>query len=1158
MVLTPQFLGPDGVLREKYIFSTDLSSRFFTGTMDSDTVDMQVSIRGAAFSSSPNLILFEGSSFTIPNPSAFPDGLQLLAGDNAIEVRSILSNGTTTAPGSILARLSLDRDVKAGVLPPSAISVERQDLTVQVSVDGLDDTNVVGYNFYASVYPGGGVSGYSLLNTAMVITGSSVERENASLGELTVDAEVAVDQDGSHAADPMYLRVIGTQEDRDGNVIQTDFNQRLVIPETTSKMKTSFDVEDLETVDRYSFVHDRRSNQTSSTNPAIPNSAFNAIPSTDPLYYVVTAVYLIDNVEYESVYSPEVTASPVIVSTSINQLPSVSRQQIVRDTTLSIFRSHPDLKVESGAVLRDTFINPFSTEAERMRFIIGYIQAAQAFSTLLEIDDPTSSGVSISVAQSAYKQALKQAFYLRADLDVQNLINNAFDHLASKYNTIRRSGQRSRGEVSFYTTTRPQTTKTMSLGSPVLAGGIRYRTTSAAEITATGVGSTYNPTTGRYVARAFVQAEDPGSAGDVARGQINVLENPPSGVSVTNESDTFGGKDAESNLELAVRASNAISSVDSGTAQGYVQTVQNTSGVLETQIVEAGDDLMQRDWNTILQAHLGGKVDIWVRGESPATLTDSFAFSFELVKNGQFEPVGQLANLKFRAVNAAISDSNPLIEMLDNEAWGFQFEDATTGHVFDLTDVTLIPPDGIQLSTAHNAPLNISITDAFRGSYRYRTSDKQILSRQPANAILSVQGDSDRSGTLASSLYKLFAGSPPLILGRSSEAGNYLQIIQSANGTDTIPSGNPITVTGENHVLTSDIEYLLNLGINPITVRIYSVDRSVEYYGPYAPNVTADFTLIDESGETPLGFQLTAASRMSEGETVIVDYSHDENFVVEYTANALVTAAQNQVESMRHVTADVLVKEAVEVGVDIFSTIVLEKGKNIQTVDGSIRTALSRFFGAMKMGIPVRESDIIHELDAVDGVSYVVVPLAHLAKADGSQVVREEVATDLSADFTKITAWSTNTVDMYLVEDPLTSGTIDGGGESNDSRGVFLDELQFSIYDEAPNSNGVPLKNGSYRAFIIGNGGLNIPGYSDDATLAVAYPFATAAEIEDKREELTRRRVIMALPTGVLPSSGAVTVTYVVYGDDGVQAVDPGPVGYLVLGDLEFTYDEEV
>jgi hypothetical protein len=49
----------------------------------------------------------------------------------------------------------------------------------------------------------------------------------------------------------------------------------------------------------------------------------------------------------------------------------------------------------------------------------------------------------------------------------------------------------------------------------------------------------------------------------------------------------------------------------------------------------------------------------------------------------------------------------------------------------------------------------------------------------------------------------------------------------------------------------------------------------------------------------------------------------------------------------------------------------------------------------------------------------------------------------------------------------------------------------------------------------------------------------------------------VSLPTGTKPSGGSYQVTYVVYGDDGVKDIETGPTEYLVMGELEFTYDED-
>ena len=1154
---TPKFYGPDGVLRSNYIFTTDLSFRSFSGTVDADTVDVQVSLRGGAFSSNPDLVSFEGTSFTVPNPAAYPDGLQLLSGRNEILVRAVMSNGDTSAIGSIQANLSLERDVKAGVIAPSGIYVERLDRKVQIYVDGIVDDNVTGYQFYASTEPGGGATGYKRISISPVISGDTYEK-TTSLGNLSMDALVVRDEDGNLAAEPQYIHMTSTQEDRTGDILQTDLNQRISISDTIDQIRTSISFESVQELERFSFIHNRKATASiTETNPAVPHSDFSILLDTDPLYYVVTALYLIEGKEYESSYSPEIAASPIIVSPLVSSLPSVSRQQIVRDVSLSIYRSHPELDIKPGAVLRDTFVDPFSSEAERIRFILGFIQACQAFSTLLSIDDPNNNGTSISVNNSPYKLALKQAFYLQTNTDVQNMIDNAFDRLASQRGISRLIGRRSRSEIIAYVTTKPASSIFMPLGTIAVAGSQTFRTTSTGYITPTGIGSSYNPVTGRYFTRLFVEAVNPGSAGNVTSGQIRSFQSGPSGVLCYNDVPAYGGRDVETNHQLATRADGALSGVDTSTYRGYVQTTNNISGVLESIVIDAGNSLMLRDINPATGNHTGGKVDVWTRGENLATIQDSFAFSFEIVNRGQFEPVGSISDMKFRAVNSSLSKDNPIMEMLDNEDWGFMFTDDTTGKIFDLTDVEITSYNTIQLSSDHNDPANIALTDIFRGSYRYRTSNKVVLQRQPVREITGLVGDPTRSGTIDPDLYKLFAGSQPLELGRSTESGDYMQIVQPVNDFTQIPSGDPITVSGEQHVILDTTEYLDNLGINPITVRVYNADRSIEYYGPYHPGVEPDFSFVDEAGDYPLGIVPTTLSRITEGETVSVDYDHDENFVVTYEVNSLVGTAQQDLEGTRSIMADVLAKDSFAIGVDITATIVTEKNNTLYVVNSDVRTALARLFGTFKDGTPVRQSDIIGAIEEVDGVSYVVVPLTKMTRTDGSQALMERVLTDTSIDYTEITDWATDLVKVYILENQLESGTANSGGAFNETKGVYLNSTLMTTYNTTPDSHGVPLNRTSYGAYIIGNSGMNIPGYSDNATLKAAYPFATDAEILEHRVEITANRVLVALPTAETPLDNVYQVTYVVSGDTGVKNIRVLPIQYLELGNLEFTYDED-
>jgi len=1160
----PEFRGPDGVLRQNFKLSTTIPIRFFDGEMPADTVDMQVSVRGAPFTSDPDYITFEGTSFTVPNPSAFPEGLQLLPGSNDIKVKAILSTGSSTELAGVSASLSLEANVGGLLHAPTGIFLERQDGDVVITVEGLEDTNdeVVGYHFYASPQQGGGDVGYFRINPSLVITGETVEAEE-DLAALSVDASVALNDEGGHAADPLYFRLQGGQEDRIETSLVTNFNEVLEVPETTDHLRIETTIKTVRRTQQFSFTHDRQATLSSTLNPALPHSALAVVPDTAPLYYVVSAVYLLeDGVETESFFSPEVLGAPLRITPNVGAFPQVGRQQIVRGAVLSIYRSNPQVRVDPGSALRDTFLDPFSTEADRIRFIIDFLHNAQSFATLLIIDDPALTGESVAVSRSSYKTALKEAFHLASDQEVQTIIDNAFDKLASNNGVVRDGGKRARGEVTFYVTDKPSTAISKAIGTLMQGGGVNFRTTSSASISTLGGGKGYNPQTGRYFARAFIQADVSGADGNLAVGQITTILNNTLNVRVVNEGPTFGGTNRESNRNLALRAIRVVSSVDSGTLQGYVDNATNVPGVREVSIIASGDPLMMRDRNDDGR-HVGGKVDMYLRGESEASVTDSFAFKFENRRYQQFESVGDISNLRFRAVDPALSEEHPIIEMIDLPDHDLVFENASKGTVFDLTDVTIVAYNQIELSSEHNDPTNHDLDDEIRGSYRYRTSDRFVLTRQPVIEIDSFIGT--RTGEVTEGVYELYRASDPLELGRSSEAGDYLQVVEPLDdeGT-TIPSGDPVVVTDEEHTMLEGPEYLHNLGAVQLTVRVWNDERTIEYNGPLS-NEARDFTFIEGDETTPLGIQLTDSSRITEGQTVLVDYSHDENFTVSYTSNAVVSVVQNQIDGDSHITADAIAKWAVDLPVDLTATIVMQPNTAEGVVDSRVRTELARLFNTFGLGTPVRQSDVIRAIDSVIGVSYVVTPLTKMVRGDDALIVREAISTFTTGDFVQIAAWSSATVNVFLLLNPLDSSTINAGGVRSEFRGVFEDEVRLVHHEVAPNVNGFPLRGSTGGTFIIGSDGLNIPGYSDNATIEAnnvlpTDPDEKEAEILRIRKAMTANRVLVSYaPGGDMPDNPELhdyKVTYLVTGDTGVKNIEPGPIEHLVLGDLNFVYDE--
>jgi hypothetical protein len=932
--------------------------------------------------------------------------------------------------------------------------------------------------------------------------------------------------------------------------LQTDLDESYEIPELARKLQLTGTLSYVEVKEIYSFQHNRL-NGPLSTPPTVSVGTFSSASGETPLYYVVAAVYYdqTQNLEYESSFSMEVIGHPLQVTTALGAFQTVTRNDIVKSFISSVYRSNPQLKVEAGSVLRDTVIDPFSSEAERIRFVLDFFQRARTPTLLLQIDDPNGTGSSIPVANSPYKQGLKAAFYLTSDAITQQMVDSAFDAYATNFGVRRKAGVSAQGEVTFYTTTRPQASIIIPLGTIVGSGSAQFATTRASQISLSQIASYYNPVTGRYSVTVPVRAVSTGPAGNIGAGQVRVLASKISGLSVTNGAPMFGGASSESNLQLTVRTLNRLASVDTGTERGYLQTAADVPGVVTAQVVGAGSPYMQRDLYN--GTHLGGKVDIWVQGENFATVTDTFAFTYQISTDTQFVLLGSPSDLIFQAQDSSLSTSNPIVEMLDYPQAGFQFKNVTTGETFDLTGVQILTYNTIQLSSSVIQPA-VTLTDVVLGSFRKRASVDFVLPRQPVSAVTSVVGAV--SGTLPSSAYTLYHPSSPLQYGRSSQAGDYLNVqgYVDDNG-NLVPSGETISAS-ENHVLIGTYsEYLDNLGALYYTIKVYNADKTLLYKGPNDPSGDPDYAVNLGTQTVAASIQRLTSGNITSGETVVIEYDYDENFVVTYTTNLIVSTTQNEVDAKKHATADVLVKDGINTPVNIEATVLVQKGRDQTTVDSSLRTNLQNFFTNLRLGDSVRQSDIIGVIEGTEGVSYVVVPLYLLSREVGYPIPNEAVNTDVAADSTLVSSLSTNSVAVYLLNNGLTTATVDGGGVGGEYRGVFQDEVGMNLLDGTATLSSLGIEAG--RAYIVGNGGAVIQGISDDATL-IAEGYVTESLRVARRKELTSNHVLISLPVGSSPVAHQYAAFYNVGLSTGTQDLDASPLEYFSAGVFTFTYDE--
>jgi hypothetical protein len=170
--------------------------------------------------------------------------------------------------------------------------------------------------------------------------------------------------------------------------------------------------------------------------------------------------------------------------------------------------------------------------------------------------------------------------------------------------------------------------------------------------------------------------------------------------------------------------------------------------------------------------------------------------------------------------------------------------------------------------------------------------------------------------------------------------------------------------------------------------------------------------------------------------------------------------------------------------------------------------------------------------------------------ADGSRKLREGV----SSASQRLSDLDIGGQQVFILTNALRYPTTDGGGMEAEHRGVFQDDVGMVLSE----SLGVV---GQYegQAYIIGDDGAIISGYSDDATL-ISEGYTTATAIEAERLARTANHVVLSLsgagtPSDV-PGNHVYTCSYIVRDDVGPHDMTAAEVEFLDLGQFTLTIRE--
>lgn len=1005
-------------------------------------------IKGTCDEATTSSILVNGSSGGVSyasGDSSWIFTVMLDEGTNTFAFQAKDNSGLLSSSNTLTVTYTTEDDLNLIVSSPTGITLARSRDAVKISIIQNSEPEVIGYNFYGSEEVGGGTEGYTLLNSQIITTHDFFKENNVVLSETV---------------------------------------------ETSGSIRTTYTVEQIDTDYYYSYTHNRIT-QPLGTNPL-----------TELNHYVTTAVAYDTGLQQqvESVYSSELGAAPLLLDTSLKDLPLRTTLSVQDSYIKEILDTDSLIDVKPGTITRDIHINPPSDEFERLYIIQDFMHRSQSFLTLLPFDDANEDGISDDVLTSPLKLRLKEALLLpdsSAD-EVQTLIDDAFDKLSGNVNIKRKQPQNSLGQALFYTRKTP--TKDVTINSGAIISTLSDDTTEAIQFSVltdftlpyADLQNYYNSTTARYEVTLDIQAVTKGSSGNVDAEKILLIVSGVDSVfGVINPNPTEFGQDLETNNNLAQRAILAFVSVDAGTKGGYLATTLGTPNVQRAKIITAGEDLMQRDLDPVRNIHTYGKVDIYVQGSLNTQYTDTFGFTYYTVKNAR-ALIQSVSNYQFRVENTSVTTNTPIFAILEikNVSKSATYDVSTfsilgNGNVIDLDE-----------TNTTNIVIGLSASDVIQISYRYRDSDPYIFLHQPVSEIVSVVGES--SGTLTSSNYYLQKLEDPLSFGNSTSSQDQMSIIYA----NSIPTGDMISSVDESHILTGENSVSLSYyGVDTDTIVVTDSTNTTTYV------LDTDYTITEGDMSTLTTIKRTSTSSIPSGSEVYVDYEAGENFTVTYNVNTLLQSVQNRIDTMRHLTADVVVKGAIKTYINFIMTVVLETGSDQTSVDRKIRTAIAKLLSEKQIGSSIYQSDVIRVIEEVIGVDHVEVPFTKMVKADNSIVIRELLSTTW-------TAHQTSLVTSYLSAASLSWPTTENGGDNTFFRGVFENDVELTLVSTISS-----VAEGPGRAYIAANG-----------------------------------QVYLSPKLGDI-NNATITVTYLVESATGARDISFSDIEYGAVGDLVITYD---
>ncbi len=612
--------------------------------------------------------------------------------------------------------------------------------------------------------------------------------------------------------------------------------------------------------------------------------------------------------------------------------------QIRQNLINNIHDALPLADTKEGTFIRDVFINPTSDEFAAMYIDMKSVELAQSVLTASGRDlDRLASNYFIERKPATHSSGKLRFFIKNSDkkhLDIEKYPKTMVIKSGTKVSTIETFFQE---QIDFITEATVIVHRDEIVSLPILGlNGLRYIEIPAVSIS-------------------------PGEIANVDAGEItNLLNNFDISEFITTISNPFaftGGSNRENDNSLMLRISLAVSGANIGTKDGYLNYVLKQSGVIGAKVVGAGDESMIRDGGHFENGKYipgtGGKVDIYIKGSINTEYIDEYAVSI----NGNIREIP----LTKQPVNSVSSITS--VPKQDSE-----YSDPITYDNADNYDTEkIIDSDKnafIIKEYCHDVIWDFGIKDSFPINDPYG---------QPLGTAESVANLKEK---IDSELQKLSKDMMSIHSKIDWKSEGWIEDDDERSIFDRY-----VTHDGER-------ERICKLRIkgnvfddNPNDRRMFIKKGDVIYVRKY---VNPDYRLVpgfeNEAEKNSVlskykieWLEKADRSKIHGGDTLKITYNYDK----------LIEDLQNDIEKVKVLTADVLIKQAIEVPIEIIIKATCTENNNPSSVRKNIQNDIMAFIDTVKkIGGKFDRSDIITIARSAEGVYSVNVDSVKVRKID--------------------------------------------------------------------------------------------------------------------------------------------------------------------------------